>query len=480
MKFDSSCKLRIPPSPTGELHLGTARTALYNLLIAKRYGGKFLFRLEDTDKERSKSEYVTDILDGFEWLGITWDEGPFRQSEHLARHRMVVDEMLRNGLAYECFCSSEELDELRAFQRSQNQLEGYDNRHRNLTEEQKEEFRKQGRKPVIRFKLPDNKDVIWEDLVKGKMIVSSSDLGGDPVIAKESTVLYNFAVVVDDHDGGVTHVIRGEDHLHNTAKQILLYEALNWPVPVFGHVPLILTATREKLSKRKHGDIAGVKKYRAEGYLSEAVVNYIISMSWNFADEKGEEKEVFSLEEAIRNFDIEKISKSPAVYDAQKLEWFCKEHFKRLSEEEVLKRAEPFLSDLIKNSEQKYSHEELTRMISLIKDGLVKLSEIPEKLEFFFKNLDKSRTQLLKDFPDSNSIFSVALELLQENKENEKLDGKVLLEKISEKTGIKKSKKLFFPLRIAVSGFEHGPDLTSIFEILGKESLTKRIRECLV
>lgn len=477
--FNSSLKVRIPPSPTGPLHLGTARTALYNLLIAKRYNGSFVFRLEDTDRERSKSEYVSDIINGFKWLSITWNEGPLRQSEHKARHAMVVQELIEKNLAYECFCTPEELEEIKASQRAMNQVEGYDNRHRSLTESQKQMFREQGRKPIIRFRLPDNKEIAWKDLIRGEMRVNTSDLGGDPVIAKDNgDVLYNFAVVIDDHDAGITHIIRGEDHLHNTAKQIPLYEALGWNVPCFAHVPLILTANREKLSKRKHGDIASISKYIYEGYLPEAIVNYLIAMSWQFP----EGKEVFSFEEAISVFDLEQVSKSPAIYDPQKLHWFCKEHFKLISAEEVLKRAKSFLERegifLIE-----YSLEQQLEMINLIKDGLIKLSEIPVLLKPFcvipeFDHLEQEAKACLEE-PEAKKILSTLSEILEYLSQIDNEKAKEILAALSEKLGIKKGKKLFWPIRVAISGNTHGPDLASIFAIMGASRLKERIQRAL-
>jgi glutamyl-tRNA synthetase len=480
-EFTPVLKVRIPPSPTGPLHLGTARTALYNLLLVKRHKGKFVFRLEDTDRERSKSEYVTDIINGFKWLNITWDEGPLRQSEHKARHQMVVQELLAKGMAYECFCSQAELDEIRRAQRALNQVEGYDNRHRTLTSEEKNSFKEQGRKPVIRFKLPDAADINWDDLIRGNMTVHSSDLGGDPVIAKENgDVLYNFAVVVDDHDAAINCVIRGEDHLHNTAKQIPIYQAMGWEVPRFAHVPLILTANREKLSKRKHGDIASISKYMHEGYLPEAVSNYLVAMSWQFPGDH--EKEVFTLDEATEVFNLADISKSPAVYDPQKLHWFCKEHFKRLNSAEVLQRAKPFLERegvfLVE-----YLPEDQLKMIELIKDGLVTLSEVPEHLKVFCKDPQydhiETEAKACLEEPEAKKILSNFIELLKAAPELTPESAKELLTELSAKTGIKKGKKLFWPIRVAISGNTHGPDLTALLSILGQKAILERLQKAL-
>ncbi len=471
--FNSTLRVRIPPSPTGQLHLGTARTALYNFLVARRYGGKFVFRLEDTDKVRSKPEYVDDIIDGLKWLGISWDEGPFRQSEHFARHKRVVEQLLEAGLAYECFCSSAELEEMKLAQREQNKAEGYDNRHRQLSAQEKEAFREAGRKPTIRFRLPDDEKIEWNDLVRGKMSVNSSDLGGDPVIAKENgDVLYNFAVVVDDNDLGITHIIRGEDHLHNTAKQIPLYQALGWPVPLFAHVPLILTVTREKLSKRKHGDIASIAMYRDLGYLPEAIVNYLVAMSWT--NPSGEE--VFTLDEAIPSFDLCSISRSAAVYDREKLLWFCKQHFQRLSSAEVFERAQIHL-EAAKLDLSAYDHAELVTMVSLVKDGLTMLPELTEKLSFFFqpptlsKLAEAERNFLAED--NSKLVLKASLDLL------ETIPVEKLLAELPAKTGLKKGRAIMLPLRLALTGEGHGPDLIGVLSLLGKVRVKERLERSL-
>ena len=273
-------RVRIAPSPTGSLHLGTVRTSLYNYLFAKKNKGKFILRIEDTDQERNKDEYTKGILDGFNWLNIKFDEGPYYQSERMDLYRKLAQKLMDEGKAYCCFCTQEELDELRKIQRAAKVPEKYDNRHRNLTEDQKNKFLAEGKKPVTRFKLPDHVDIKWNDEIRGSVCVNTNDLGGDPVIMRADGVpLYNFAVVVDDGDMKISHVIRGDDHLHNTAKQIPIFEALGYPVPIFAHAPLIFTHDREKLSKRKHGDIANIDKYQREGYLPEALANYLVHMS---------------------------------------------------------------------------------------------------------------------------------------------------------------------------------------------------------
>jgi len=485
--------LRIPPSPTGNLHIGTARTAIYNLLLAKKYAGKLILRLEDTDQERSKSKYVSDILNNLRWLGITWDEGPFRQSEHQVRHAFVLEELKKKNLAYECFCTPEELENLRQKQKKNNQAPGYDNRHRNLTEENKKLFREENRKPVIRIKIPGNKVISWFDLIKGKVEVNTNDLGGDFVIAKEnSNILYNFAVVVDDHDQKVNLVVRGEDHLHNTAKQIVLYQALDWDIPLFAHVPLILNKDREKLSKRKHGEIASINKYKKEGYLPEAIVNYLIAMSWQFSKNKLDEtQEIFKLEEISEQFEISSISKNSAIYDEQKLDWFSREYFKKLPTKSLLGILEKY-----KISELKFLELEQQKILELflsqtekfkidvldsVRDKLSKLSQIPVLVYLFMSapslNSVSPEDKIILCKQENKEILRNLKQILSELPDP--IDSKVVLNQLSKQTKIKKGKNLFFPIRIALWGKTKGPDLGVILSILDKQDLTLRIKKAI-
>lgn len=481
--MSTNYKFRIPPSPTGNLHLGTVRTALYNLLLSKKYNGKFVFRLEDTDKERSKSEFTEEILEGFKWLGITWDEGPFRQSENLARHQMVLDVLLREKLAYKCYASKEELDHLREMQVAKKEAPRYDNRHRDLSKEQEQEFIDEGRQPVIRLRLPDNQIIAWDDMVRGTMSVNSNDLGGDFVIAKANgNVLYNFAVVIDDHDSNITHVIRGEDHLSNTGKQIAIYKSLGWAVPTFGHVPLIFTQQKEKLSKRKHGDIASISMYKSKGYLPEAINNYLIGMSWHKLSADGESgKEIFLLDNILEDFELSDISKSAAIYDLKKLDWISKEHFKLLSSQEVLKRAKAFLESANYIDLNKFSQDKLIEIVSLVKDGLTKLSELPEAIKYFFVkeiNISELKEDLDK-FDSVKEIWSTLRELLNNLKSWDKDSIGNALTELSEKLNIKKGKKLFMPIRIALTGQKGGPDLVTSIFLLEKDIIVERLNKAL-
>lgn len=317
-----SVRVRIAPSPTGNLHIGTARTAVFNWLFARHQGGQFILRVEDTDLERSRPEYTQNILDGLTWLGLTWDEGPFYQTKRLDLYRAKVKELLDKGLAYRAYDTPEELDAMREAQKARNEAPRYDNRHRNLTPEQEAAFVAEGRKPVIRFKIEDDREITWNDLVRGTVTWKGRDLGGDMVIARAAAAedvgqpLYNFVVVVDDIDMQISHVIRGEDHIGNTPKQILLYEALGATVPQFGHSPLILNQAGAKLSKRD--GVTSISDFQRMGYTAEAIVNYMTLLGWSPPEGMSE---LFSLQEAAQQFSFDRVNKAGAKFDWDKLNW---------------------------------------------------------------------------------------------------------------------------------------------------------------
>jgi glutamyl-tRNA synthetase len=325
-------RTRFAPSPTGYLHIGGARTALYCWAYAKRHGGKFILRIEDTDLERSTQQSVQAILDAMRWLGLDYDEGPFYQMQRLARYKAVGDELLRKGLAYWDYCSKEELDAMREAQVARGEKPRYDRRWR-----ESKETPPAGRQPALRFKNPLAGDVTWNDLVKGPITVSNEELDDLVLLRADGVPTYNFGVVVDDIDMAMTHVIRGDDHVNNTPRQINLYRALGADIPHFAHVPMILGADGQRLSKR-HGAVS-VMQYRDEGYLPDAMVNYLARLGWSHGDE-----EVFSREQLVEWFDLEHVSKSPARWDPEKLKWMNGEYLKRLS-------ADDLVSQLRKKSE---------------------------------------------------------------------------------------------------------------------------------
>jgi len=319
---DSPVRVRLAPSPTGTLHIGTARTAVFNWLFARRQGGSFLLRIEDTDKERSRSEYTANILEGLQWLGLTWDEEPVIQSARIEAHRAAIQQLLESGHAYRCYASDDELAAMRDAQAAAKQAPRYDNRHRHLSSAQQQAYIAEGREAVVRFKIDDDAVITWTDLVRGPMRWSGSDLGGDMVIARRAPAdqigdpLYNLVVVVDDNAMAISHVIRGEDHIANTAKQLLLYAALDQPAPVFAHTPLILNQEGKKLSKRD--GVTSVSDFRAMGYTAEALANYMTLLGWSPPEGMGER---FSLAEAATVFGFDRVNKAGARFDWDKLNW---------------------------------------------------------------------------------------------------------------------------------------------------------------
>ncbi len=322
MAVSGPVRVRLAPSPTGTLHIGTARTAVFNWLFARRHGGSFLLRIEDTDRERSKPEYTANILEGLQWLGLSWDGDPVIQSERIGEHRTAIQALLDSGRAYRCYATEEELTAMRERQAAENRAPRYDNRHRHLSPEQEQAFIAEGREATVRFRIDDNAVITWTDLVRGEMRWAGSDLGGDMVIARRAPAdrigdpLYNLVVVVDDAAMAITHVIRGEDHIANTAKQLLLYEALGAAAPVFAHTPLILNKEGKKLSKRD--GVTSVNDFRAMGYTAEALANYMTLLGWSPPEGMGER---FTLAEAASVFDFERVNRAGARFDWDKLNW---------------------------------------------------------------------------------------------------------------------------------------------------------------
>lgn len=476
-------RVRIAPSPTGHLHVGTARTALYNYLYAKRYGGTFILRLEDTDEERSKEHYTQDIIDGLRWLGLNWDEGldvggpypPYRQTEKIDHYNAIANQLIASGKAYLCYATQEELATLKEEQKAANTASRYDNRGRDLDELQRKAFAAEGRVPSIRFKVDEPNVVTWHDHVKGEIAIDTSDLGGDMVIVKSNGVaIYNFAVVVDDLDMKMTHVIRGEDHIHNTAKQLLLYEALAVPAPEFGHAPLIFDIERQKLSKRKHGEAVHIDYYRKQGYMPEAILNYLAQMSWTHP----EGKEIYDLDEAARLFDLDKVSKSPAVFDVARLNWFNSHYLRSLPIETIVERARRFLTEY---DTSKYSDAELTQMVASVREGLTTLAELGPSLKFYFENNVEIPEEIKTSVLSSENAAKVLTNLqsaLAGMPWGDFSGCKKAVDALGKELSLK-GKDLYWPVRAALSGKTQGPDLGSIISLLGAERVKSRLESAL-
>ncbi len=485
--MSTSVRVRIAPSPTGTLHLGTARTALYNFLFARRHDGAFILRLEDTDEERSKEEYTDDIIAGLKWLGINWDEGPdiggphapYRQTQKIDHYSNLANTLISKGLAYLAYESPAELEALREQQKNTNHAHRYDNSGRHLSDADLKKYEQEGRAPMIRFKVEEPRIVSWNDAIKGEISVDTADLGGDMVIVKSNGVaIYNFAVVIDDIDMKMTHVIRGEDHIHNTAKQILLYEALGYEHPVFGHTALIQDTEHRKLSKRLHGESVHIDNYRILGYMPEAMVNYLAQMSWTPHVETGEAKEIFTLEEASKLFELERVSKSAAVFDLHRLNWFNAHYIRSLPLSVITDRAAPFLEQF---NLSEYSREQLEQLIDTGRSGLSVLSELTDAVRFYFGET-LAIPQELKDehlcTDSARKIMTQTLKSLNDMPWHEPAGCKKFVDKVGKELAIK-GKDLYWPLRVAMSGSTHGPDMGLMISILGEKRVKARLESAL-
>ncbi len=461
-------KVRFAPSPTGHLHVGGARTALFNYLFARRYGGRLLLRIEDTDRDRSSVEFEKEIIDDLRWLGIHWDEGPIRQSERFDLYREYAEKLLREGKAYFCYCTPEELEAERQKQIAEGKPPRYSGRCRTLTDEQKRLFESEGRRPVIRFRLPDDRaEVKVKDLVRGEVKFSISALDDFIIMRSDGIPTYNFAVVVDDYLMGITDVLRAEEHLPNTPKQVLIYEALGWDVPRFAHVSMILGPDRTKLSKR-HG-ATSISEYRRRGFLPEALVNYLALLGWSSKDSR----ELFTMEELIDRFSVESLSGSPAVFDDKKLLWMNGHYIRSADIDRITKLCIPYLEGAGYGG---VDFERWKKIILVTRDYLSTLSEIPEHVGIFFGErveVERGAEKYLK-YPHVPLIIR---EFIRRTRDAEKLDADRVLDILR---GMLKDfglsgRKLIMPLRVAITGRTKGPEIYNIVEILGKEVTIKRL-----
>lgn len=476
-----SVRVRIAPSPTGNLHIGTARTAVFNYLFAHHQGGKFILRIEDTDLERSRLEYTDNILQGLSWLGLNWDEGPFFQSQRLELYQLAVKKLLDQGLAYRCYTTTEELEALRELQKGRNEAPRYDNRHRDLTQEQEAEFVKQGRSYVIRFKIDDQRQILWNDLVRGEVSWRGSDLGGDMVIARASDngigqPLYNFVVVVDDIDMEITHVIRGEDHIANTAKQILLYEALGAKIPEFAHTPLILNQEGRKLSKRD--GVTSISDFQKMGFTAPALVNYMTLLGWSAPDST---QEIFTLEEAAREFSFDRVNKAGAKFDWDKLDWINSQYIHNMPIGNLTDLLIPFWQDAGYSLTDGRDRPWLEQLVSLIAPSLTRLVDALPMTKIFFTNgvelTEEGRQQLEQE--GVKALLKAILVALDINTVTGDTAQNILKQVVKEQ-GVKKG-LVMRSLRAALTGDVHGPDLIESWVLLNRIGLDKpRLSQALI
>ncbi len=466
-------RVRFAPSPTGPLHIGGARSALFNYLLAKKYDGQFIVRIEDTDQERSAPEWEENILTSLKWLGLEWDEGiqvggefgPYRQMERLDIYKEYTDKLLASGQAYYCYCTAEELEEDRQRLMARGELPRYPGRCRNLTKEQEEEFIARGRKPVTRFKVPEGQQIVIDDMVRGKVVFDSDGVGDYIIVKSDGIPTYNFAVVIDDALMKISHVVRGEEHLSNTPRQVLLYEALGLEIPRFAHISLILGKDRSKMSKR-HGDTA-VVQYRQQGYLPEALVNFLALLGWS---PEGEE-EILALEQLIEEFSLDRVAKNPAVFDFEKLNWLNGVYIRRTGTERIARMALPYLQSAgcLPENERDVNWDLFMAQMRVIQPYLSKVSDVTEHFQLLLgKEViieDEQARQVLQQEQVPRVIDLFKEKLLQlEGLEPDAV--KKMLKSITKELKLG-GKKVFMPLRVALTGKMRGPELHDLIPVLG-------------
>ncbi len=471
------------PSPTGPLHIGTARTSLYNYLAARHVGGTYVLRIEDTDVARSTVEYERDIIDNLHWLGISWDEGPqvaggedvgtygpYRQSQRMDRYAREADRLLASGAAYRCYCTAEELDAVRRAQDAAKEPPRYNGRCRSLGEEERAAFEAEGRRAAVRFAVPPEK-IRFTDLIRGEVEFDNALLGDFVIVRADGMPLYHFVVVVDDEAMEISHVIRGEDHLSNTPKHIALIRALGYREPVFGHVPLILNADRSKMSKRKSQ--TSVTAYREQGYLPEAMVNFLAFLGWS----PGTEEEVFTLDELAARFEVGKVHKAGAVFDAERLDHLNGLYIRALADEQLAHRLRPFVPDALDDAS-------LLRVVPLIRERLVRLSDAGELVAFLVEtdaevaaNYEAAALIPKKaDAAGAAAALSRARSVLADL-DHADFSAEVLEERCrgaAEALGWKAG-DFFRPIRLAVTGRAISPPLFGSMELLGRDATLARL-----
>ncbi|PSP18866.1 MAG: glutamate--tRNA ligase [Cyanobacteria bacterium QS_8_64_29] len=469
-------RVRIAPSPTGKLHIGTARTAVFNWLFARRHGGRFILRIEDTDRERSRSEFTDDIQQGLRWLGLDWDESPIFQSQRLGAYRQAIQTLLDRGWAYRCYCTEAELEQMRAAQKARGEAPRYDNRHRHLTPEQRAAFEAEGRRPVIRFQIEDEREIRWRDRIRGELRWQGSDLGGDMVIARPGDTseigqpLYNLAAVVDDIELAITHVIRGEDHIANTAKQILLYEALAAAPPEFAHTPLILSIGGQKLSKREN--VTAISQFRQMGFVPEALANYMALLGWTPPDAT---QERFTLAQATEQFSLERVSKSGAKFDWSRLDWLNSQYLQQMPPERLTELLIPYWQQAGYRFDPSADREWLQGIAALIASSLTRLSDAIEQARSFLADAielsEDARAQLQQ--PGAREALSAVAEVLAQREALTGTEAQAIVQEVTQAQGLKKG-TVMRSLRAALTGEVRGHDLIQSWVLLHQRGLDRQ------
>ena len=473
-------RVRIAPSPSGNLHIGTARTALFNYLFAKKNNGKYVLRIEDTDLDRSSQAYIDNIYDSLKALGLNWDEGPdvggpygpYQQSDRFDIYPKYAQKLVEMGYAYECFCTQEELDAEKEESIKNKKPHKYSGKCRHLTEEEKEKLRAEGRKPSIRFHVPEG-ETSYDDMVKGHLHFDNSLIGDFVIMKSNGTPTYNFAVVIDDMEMKISHIIRGEDHISNTAKQIMIYNALGAEIPKFGHLGMILAPDRSKLSKR-HGATA-VSEFVEKGYLTEALVNFVALLGWSPSDGQ----EIKTLDEIAADFRIGEVSSSNSIFEYDKLNWMNGQYIKKMDLAKLTELVKPYLScyDL-----SEYTEEQLQRIVEVTREPITILSELTNDTKYFFGKDVEIEPEVQEKVLDGE-VAKKVLPYIIENEldkwafdDEEKIHDQLAdLRTYFKEQGIK-PKETMWAIRAAVTGRTHGADMVATLVLLGKDKVAHRIK----
>lgn len=469
-KKSDTIRVRFAPSPTGYLHIGGARTAIFNWLFARHCDGKFLLRIEDTDFVRSDLKMVRAIYEGLKWLGLDWDEEPIFQSTRLDRYRQISQQLIENNQAYYCYCSHQRLAERKELGEKDERSYRYDGNCRNLSSEEKKSFESQGLPRVIRFKVEPG-ETSFNDEVHGSLTIANNEIDDFIIIRSDGIPTYNFVVVVDDHDMQISHVIRGDDHLSNTPKQVMLYHAFDWQQPQFAHVPLILGSDKKRLSKR-HG-ATSVSEYEAAGYLPEAMLNFLSLLGWS----PGNDREIMTKQELIESFSLKGISKKSAVFDEAKLIWMNGQYINHMGDGEILKKIIPNLADKKLVNELSINDTYIKRAISLLKPKIKKISDFADLGFYFFKDPDQYDQEAIKKYWQDQVIVDRLDNTSKRLSGLDRFDAtniENVIRNLAEELGIAAA-KLIHPIRLALTGFGVSPGLFELMEILGKEVVLKRI-----
>ncbi|ADL11690.1 glutamate--tRNA ligase [Acetohalobium arabaticum] len=484
----SDIRVRFAPSPTGQIHIGNIRTALFTWLYARKHNGTTVLRIEDTDQERSTSEFEEIILQETDWLGLDWDEGvraggdygPYRQSDRLDIYDKYIDRLIEEDKAYYCYCTDEELEQMREEAKAKGKPPKYNGRCRNLSEEERKELEAEGREPAVRFKMPTEEiKIVVNDLVHGEVEFSSEVLDDFVIVKSDGLPTYNFAVVIDDHLMEISHVIRGEDHLSNTPKQQLIYDALDWEMPEFGHLPMILGEDKSKLSKRSGEAYVYVSEYRQKGYLPEALINFLALLGWSSADDE----ELFTVEEIIDNFSMERVNNSPSVFDVEKLNWMNGHHIRESELDRIVDLAIPYLQEAgyiaDELSDEEYNY--VAQIVDVVRDSLDYVAQITDHVDIFFGELEYENKEEVIDCFQQEDV-DLVLETLKDRLAvlDDYSPDSVLEEMRAILNDLPVGGRLFYhPTRYALTGKGSGPELYQVVSILGKEETINRLDKAL-